>query len=887
MGSMDTIIPDAVVRKYSHLLRVLDLVDWSFDLNPVGDPDLSLFMCRNLIELHSHVGIHEGQKRAAKQLVRANSGIRKLVWMGAEVEACEYGTAPVLEVEDFVGFRTGGGGGGGGGVCGGGLESLRLVYWDCSSVGTDCGGGQLREILRIVGGSLKELDLDQMYNVSPEGFSASHEEEELHGESIHLELVETLRLGYCGEVDQCSAELVKCCPKLRKLQYNASYSDESIDCLAASLEQHCLEFESLELNQIMEPRAVETLIRHCRRQLRTLRFSVTSFENVDIGQGQRLSQGQGQGQGSLALAILEHAGTLEDICINKVSVMDAGPFYLQLLVGCTRLKRFAFNLCGVSSDDRALLEALRQRVWSGCRGTLEELEFEVQFRRGGIKATANTVKEMRRMASEMGPGAPVLAGERTPVLRPKTLVACLQVCKLWHRTLLPILWYGFWRDSTPPVPREVLDRYSHLFKALSLYDSPNRPKDWDRIPEYDRSYLHCTKLVELSIELSRGPRWEGKFASYWKDGIFQAVTGQGKYSGLPVATAAPPPPHSKRLLRSNPHIKNLSWAGHGLFLDAEDFVGFVSLEILRLLWWDGTDGGVERVLRVVSGSLKELAIACVKFHPTQYFSALPPPTLPTTSAAVSSSLQDRCNDRDVGSDNGEDELLKRFAFGVGDGEWDLGRIGEILRTYCPELESLSLSAEDYSEDAIDLIRNFSQDRPPQFRSILLNIDTMEYSGLVPSILLHASTLQEFSISTVCEPNEDGPLYLQLLVGCSSLRTVNILSLADANFIEALKVHRWGCRSTLRELEFGAVLIGQGQYGENQKSTRRRRQEVADVHTSMGWEFAEGILENYRDDQFINPTNLREVFELVRMQELEGAERVWINRILFRRIGSSS
>ncbi|KAF9912365.1 hypothetical protein EC991_011057 [Linnemannia zychae] len=396
-ASMDATVSEAVVGKYSHLFRVLDLIDRSAHRRPFGNRDMSAFRCRNLIELRVHTGTREGQKRLVKQLLRDNPGIRTLEWLGDEFEHRGFEDTPILDAEDFMEYCAGGGGGGNN------LKTLFLEFWDCSGTGTNSGGEQLRKILRTVGGSLEEFDFEQIQDTSPDiFFSASQalgeEEEGLYGESIQLAKLERLGIGDCGYVDRCSAELVKCCPKLKKLHYSARHDDESIERLAVSIQQHCLEFDSLDLFELMDPDPVETLIRHCPRQLRFLHFSVMTFESVGIDR----DQGQNQSQGGLLSAILEHAKTLEDVSVRKVFGRDAGPFYLPLLVECTRLKRFTFSLSGISSDDRVLLKALRQRVWSGSRGTLEELVFETQYRRGGIESTAITKEEMRRMASEMG-----------------------------------------------------------------------------------------------------------------------------------------------------------------------------------------------------------------------------------------------------------------------------------------------------------------------------------------------------------------------------------------------------------------------------------------------------------------------------------------------------
>ncbi|KAG0374307.1 hypothetical protein BGX24_010565 [Mortierella sp. AD032] len=338
----------------------------------------------SLVDLRVFVGDKE-EPTGAKRLLRANPGIKTLGWIGAEGEGCQYGPLSVLDVEDFEGLT--------------GLESLYLHFWNCSGNN----GRQLRKVLRLVGGSLKELRLERMSDVSPDDFltsgllsSSQQEVEDLTGESVLLALLETLRIGHCGDTDRCSAEVVQCCPKLKKLRYSSNPCDWSIDRLAISLEKHCPKFESLELAGVLKSRQIETLVRHCRRQLRTLHFSVAKKAGVD-------DSGQGQGQGDLVSAILEHSGKLEDVYVGQVGRGFDTPQLLQLLVGCIKLRRFVSTLSDNTSDDCALLEALKQQQWEGCQGTLEELEFKVSSRRGGrsVKSLEAIREDMRKMECEM------------------------------------------------------------------------------------------------------------------------------------------------------------------------------------------------------------------------------------------------------------------------------------------------------------------------------------------------------------------------------------------------------------------------------------------------------------------------------------------------------
>ncbi|KAF8941913.1 hypothetical protein BGZ47_007060 [Haplosporangium gracile] len=54
------------------------------------------------------------------------------------------------------------------------------------------------------------------------------------------------------------------------------------------------------------------------------------------------------------------------------------------------------------------------------------------------------------------------------VFNPTTFHACMLVSKLWHQTLLPVLWADYDAEGMVRIPEEVLDRNSHYFRTFLL-----------------------------------------------------------------------------------------------------------------------------------------------------------------------------------------------------------------------------------------------------------------------------------------------------------------------------------------------------------------------------------------------------------------------------------
>ncbi|KAG0257194.1 hypothetical protein BGZ95_005309, partial [Linnemannia exigua] len=157
--------------------------------------------------------------------------------------------------------------------------------------------------------------------------------------------------------------------------------------------------------------------------------------------------------------------------------------------------------------------------------------------------------------------------------RPHNFHSCILVCKLWYRTLLPILWREYFYPGMEDVPPHVIEQHSVLFRHFYSYGGVD-------------GTFNCTSLKTLTLEYDND--WEALNMS------------------LQV---------QKQLIRMNPSLESLEWDGSPLApkrprtrLDAEDFRMLSSLRHLRLSRWDGSQGLLVKVLRVVARKLEDMDI---------------------------------------------------------------------------------------------------------------------------------------------------------------------------------------------------------------------------------------------------------------------------------------
>lgn len=478
---------------------------------------------------------------------------------------------------------------------------------------------------------------------------------------------------------------------------------------------------------------------------------------------------------------------------------------------------------------------------------------------------------------------PFLQGWRAYVFLPKTICICLRVSKLWYKTLLPILWHGFWATlSMQRVPVAAVRRHSHHLRILCL--------NHEAYFKFNLSQFNCTNLTYLDIYVGEDCRKERRPRS------------QGRRERKqPAPRAKVPLLDGKHFLRSNPLLKTLRWQGAtvpALPLDPEDFVGLRYLEDLCLERWDCSDGRLMQVLRIVSGKLRKLTLGELY--------AVRPRDFPTPQQG-----EESCRGSKTGVDDAQEGLrldkveylrwrcdkpgndylpdlvkccpnLRTFDIYVDHEVWDSARLADNFRTNCLNLGTLILSSAVQSHQAEALIRRCSSSG---IRKLDIGFSGTEES-LVLAILQHAATLEDLCVdesyfrlrlTDYLDPRLPvDSLCLRLLVGCTSLKRfslkMGIIRGIHQGVLNALQQQIWGCRG-LQVLEF--------QYGFtlwSQQLTETDKQEMASLLFVMGWM-------EYRDlhlqERVFNLDILEAAFGLVRRQGLELLDDLILDGVIFR------
>ncbi|KAF9117448.1 hypothetical protein BGW39_002167, partial [Mortierella sp. 14UC] len=444
-----------------------------------------------------------------------------------------------------------------------------------------------------------------------------------------------------------------------------------------------------------------------------------------------------------------------------------------------------------------------------------------------------------------------------------SLCTCFLVSKFWYKTLLPILWHGYWPDKTSKfIPSKAIARHSHLLMVLRLSSynfSANKA-----------SLLGCTNLVELVIDVNRD----------------QQNTNQ---IGLT----------EQQLLRSNPLLRKLHWSSVGdsspAALDPEDFAGLKKLDSLLLDFWSCSDGRLARTLRNISGTLRRLEIGSVfDVKPEDFSAALLQEEHPHgydtgLDDAEPGPMMDRLEWLKWRQGTASADCLIEFvkccpnlkAIEVSPNEdSNLDRLAENLRSYCPQLETLNVGIFLWSPSLRSLLYRCSASG---LRA--LHIATQQpKDDLVSGILHHASTLEDLWIFQAREC-ADGQNYVRLLVECTKLKRFSFhtkFQYFQKNILETLRQERWRCRS-LQELDvhlgFDVVVRGKAVVDEQGKQVT-----ATTLAFDAGWEEVPFL--NKEGKKFAM-SRAQPLFDLLEFQELEGLKRLVLDGVPFRRIAHRS
>ncbi|KAG9072967.1 hypothetical protein KI688_000748 [Linnemannia hyalina] len=445
-------------------------------------------------------------------------------------------------------------------------------------------------------------------------------------------------------------------------------------------------------------------------------------------------------------------------------------------------------------------------------------------------------------------------------LAPQTLCHCLLVSKLWHTTLLPILWSGLWADlSMDRVPNKVISRHSHLFQTLHFHRE-NQRRDF-------RLFKNCTNLVELRV---------------FHDDKKYRRTDEAAGSG-------------KQLLRANPRLKVLGWEGDEPWfvpLDVEDLAGFTHLERLSLDGWDCSGGRLGQVLRLLAGTLRKLSIKSLEgLRPEELLQQTPTPhsqSQQDSSDRDGALVLDHLDSLTVDKFSEPIDLylyelvkhcpsLTSLQLCLDDTTLDTTLLANCLQTNCPNLNSLCLPLPLQARHIKALVRHSSRNG---LRRLRFCVHGPEH-GLVSAIITHAPTLESLCISKA-DDTMDPEEYLRYLVDCTRLKrfTLSHIFPLSFNLLELWGRQTWGCRD-LEDMSIN-ITIPREERLQHYAETEARTEEVLSILSDMGWEH---IYRFYTREEIrrlmTNGTRLRQILELFRVQQLDKIRKMELNHLGFR------
>lgn len=335
------------------------------------------------------------------------------------------------------------------------------------------------------------------------------------------------------------------------------------------------------------------------------------------------------------------------------------------------------------------------------------------------------------------------------VFDPKTFHACMLVSKLWHNTLLPILWADYDAQGMAWIPEEVLIRNTHHFRTFLLQH------------KVTCKISGCTRLVQATLHPDVG-----------------CVR------------------RAQQLVQSNPGLKSLDYDcdTSECSLDPNDFAQLSQLEDLSLSGWTISKPGIlGRALAPLAGSLRKLILG--GFAGIEY---------DDRTWDKDESEQGRVTDESYNNDEfGDTPLLSIVEYlrvtgppyGVnpvglvqlcpnlvrldltlredilGDKSLPLTlRLANSISKYCPNLNSLAIRGGLAQERKEALIRGCAATNGlSEIVAVLRSVS----QDTIDSIALHASTLETLGIFNTTDNKINLDLVFQLAAQCPRLKWFSV------------------------------------------------------------------------------------------------------------------
>lgn len=441
--------------------------------------------------------------------------------------------------------------------------------------------------------------------------------------------------------------------------------------------------------------------------------------------------------------------------------------------------------------------------------------------------------------------------------QPNTFYTCFLVCKLWYRTLLPILWRVYVFDEMQRVPTRVIERYSLLFRHFESHGGYDGP-------------FNCTLLESLVLQYDNAP----------------------KATNMSMQT-------QRTLVRMNPGIECLKWEGTEASktrarLDGTDFELLDNIRDLRLDRWNSYQGSLVKALKTMERTLERLELPEVHGFkesdlPNGQFQGHKVDTGVSGGADKGSGKRELVLPRvkilrvpyfpkntDLIYLAGCCPDLQQFTVDITVARFDMSRLASTLKALCPRLSILVIND---SHDEFDrgfsigsLIRDCSLYGLNRIKFVAMTPRNSE-RDILRSILVHSAALEHITVDYYCELQGafDPKEILRVLVECRRLKTLSLSGGAGMSTLATLKFLQgqpWGCQG-LEQLAFdfdGEI----GGVGMMRGPPRRPLSDTVNISSTtsfMGW-YRHPQDSSILDDEEDPPSKLllKELFGMVKGQD---------------------
>ncbi|KAF9899245.1 hypothetical protein EC991_009228 [Linnemannia zychae] len=480
--------------------------------------------------------------------------------------------------------------------------------------------------------------------------------------------------------------------------------------------------------------------------------------------------------------------------------------------------------------------------------------------------------DLPEIIARVGHFIPLWTRERTygsrirTVFKPKTLQACLLVSKLWHQTLLPVLWALFDAEGMCDVPADILLNNSIYFRTFYMQQSHDGTK-----------YFSGTRLLNAYLVADTNSLDQ-----------------------------------TRQIVQSNSGIKSLEWIGpdSSHCLEPNDLAHLSQLQRLALSRWDVSEGRFDKILKALAGSLRRLDIGwsvnmskeqCerneereaqewltedsdephnqdkrpLELPLLEFLRANNAPYSPDPADIIRACLN--LTQLELSLYNYENYVIDK----------DLASISNSIKECCPKLYSFVIMGMAGQEHKAKLIHNCAATN--SLSELVVEVSSVG-EEIIDSIIRHAPTLETVGVQNTTEDNDDASLDLlfQLPARCPRMKHLSITawycygSSRSALDIVKATISTWQCR----ELEVLDLDIGDPSRGFpwREKSTL---DEIFEDGPVLGWYYhpKESLVAG-DNDIYWDTAFLEDVFETVKGLEKLCVMR-WFGVVLTRSNDASS